>query len=61
MFYFVHSYHIKCNNPSDVLTTTVYEYEFVSAIQKENIYGTQFHPEKSHDYGEQIFKNFVQL
>ncbi len=61
MFYFVHSYHIKCNDEKDILTTTEYEYEFTSAIQKGNIYGTQFHPEKSHDWGEQLFKNFVEI
>jgi imidazole glycerol-phosphate synthase subunit HisH len=61
MFYFVHSYHINCNNKADILTTTEYEYAFTSAIQKDNIYGTQFHPEKSHDWGELIFKNFVNL
>lgn len=59
IFYFVHSYHINCNDKKDILATTDYEYPFTSAIQKENIYGTQFHPEKSHDWGEKIFKNFV--
>lgn len=61
MFYFVHSFHIKCNNTEDILTTTKYEYSFTSAIQKGNIYGTQFHPEKSHNLGEQVFNNFVNL
>jgi len=61
MFYFVHSYHIRCNDEKDILTTTEYEYEFTSAIQKDNIYGTQFHPEKSHDWGEQVFRNFAEL
>lgn len=61
LFYFVHSYHIKCNDYKDILTTTKYEYEFTSSIQKDNIYGTQFHPEKSHDAGEIIFKNFANL
>ena len=61
MFYFVHSYHIICNDEMDILTTTEYEYEFTSAIQKGNIYGTQFHPEKSHDWGEQVFRNFAEL
>ena len=61
MFYFVHSYHIKCNNKEDVLTSSEYEYKFTSAIQKDNIYGTQFHPEKSHDWGELVFRNFVNL
>ena len=61
MFYFVHSYHIICHNKEDVLTTSEYEYSFVSAIQKDNIYGTQFHPEKSYSWGEELFKNFVEI
>ena len=61
MFYFVHSFHIKCNNKEDILTTTEYEYSFTSSIQKDNIWGTQFHPEKSHEWGELVFKNFVKL
>lgn len=61
MYYFVHSYHIKCNKPEDVLTTTKYEYDFTSSIQKDNIYGTQFHPEKSHDWGELLYKNFANI
>lgn len=61
MFYFVHSFHIKCRDSVDILTTTEYEYAFTSSIQKDNIYGTQFHPEKSHDWGEQVFRNFVGL
>lgn len=61
MFYFVHSYYMECKNDADVLATTVYEDQFVSAIQKENIYGTQFHPEKSHDDGDRMIKNFVEL
>jgi glutamine amidotransferase len=61
MFYFAHSYHMKCNDQKDVLCTTEYEYEFTSAIQKANIYGAQFHPEKSHDWGEQLLANFVKL
>lgn len=61
MYYFVHSYHVACNNDKDVLTTSVYDYEFVSAIQKENIYGFQFHPEKSQDSGMLLLENFVKL
>lgn len=60
-FYFVHSYHVKCNNPNDILGTTLYGYEFISAIQRENIYGTQFHPEKSHYLGEKMLQNFLIL
>jgi glutamine amidotransferase len=61
MFYFVHSYHIKCDTEEDILASTEYEYKFTSVIQKNNIYGTQFHPEKSHGYGEKILENFVSL
>ncbi len=60
-FYFVHSYHIKTNSREDVLNETEYEHTFVSAIQKQNIYGVQYHPEKSHDVGEQLLKNFINL
>lgn len=60
-FYFVHSYHVVCNNPSDVLNTTNYEINFSSAFQKENIFGVQYHPEKSHDTGTKLIENFVKL
>jgi len=60
-YYFVHSFHIECHDPADILATTNYDYEFTSAIQKDNIYGVQFHPEKSHDAGEQLLVNFLQL
>lgn len=58
-FYFVHSYHLKCKDVTDILNETVYEYPFVSAIQKDNIYGVQYHPEKSHECGEQLLRNFA--
>jgi glutamine amidotransferase len=60
-FYFIHSYHFKCNNPTDVLNETEYENYFVSAVEKENIFGVQYHPEKSHDEGEQLLKNFMKI
>lgn len=60
-FYFVHSYHAVCERPGDVLTTTHYGYDFTSSIARENIAATQFHPEKSHRYGLQIIRNFVNL
>jgi len=60
-FYFVHSYHIQSENQEEVLTTTNYEYDFVSGLSKGNIFGLQFHPEKSHDVGEKIFSNFNKL
>ncbi len=60
-FYFVHSYHLKCYEESDVLLTTQYGYEFAAALERKNIFGTQFHPEKSHRYGMGIIKNFLEL
>jgi glutamine amidotransferase/cyclase len=57
--YFVHSYHVEPDNSGDVLTTTDYGYEFVSAIQKGNIIATQFHPEKSGKAGLKILENFL--
>ena len=58
-YYFVHSYHVVCNNRQDILATTPYGYDFVSAIQKDNIWGVQFHPEKSHRYGMEFLKAFI--
>ena len=58
LYYFVHSYHITCNDKNDILASTTYGYEFTSGIQKDNVYGTQFHPEKSHSAGLKILKNF---
>ena len=58
-FYFVHSYFFKPNDPSDILTSTNYEIEFTSAVEKGNILGVQFHPEKSHKFGMKLLKNFV--
>lgn len=60
-FYFAHSYHVVCQNPRDPLLTTQYGYEFASAVERENIYGVQFHPEKSHRFGMRLFKNFLEL
>ena len=59
-FYFVHSYHPVCDNPADVMVTAQYGYEFAAGLQHENIYGVQFHPEKSHKFGMQLLKNFVE-
>lgn len=60
-FYFVHSYYVVCKNDRDVLATTCYGYEFASAVMRDNIVGTQFHPEKSHKFGMKLLKNFVEL
>ncbi|MCP4718600.1 MAG: imidazole glycerol phosphate synthase subunit HisF, partial [Desulfobacteraceae bacterium] len=58
-FYFVHSYHLVPEDPSVILTTTTYDYEFVSSVQKGNVMGTQFHPEKSGEKGMKLLENFI--
>lgn len=58
-FYFVHSYFVQANNFSDVLTETDYGITFCSAFKCENVTGVQFHPEKSHKFGMNLFKKFV--
>ena len=60
-FYFVHSYHWETNIKEDIINETEYDYIFPSAIERENIFGVQYHPEKSHDAGEQLLKNFIDL
>jgi glutamine amidotransferase len=60
-FYFVHSYFVKTNNNDNSLMKTKYGVTFDSAISKANIYGFQFHPEKSHKYGMKILKNFSEI
>ena len=60
-FYFVHSYYFDTHCVDDVISTTNYAGLFTSAVNKNNIYGVQFHPEKSHDNGQQILKNFADL
>ncbi|MFZ5945166.1 MAG: imidazole glycerol phosphate synthase subunit HisH [Bacillota bacterium] len=60
-FYFVHSYHLKCYTEKDIIAKTNYGYDFVSAVCHNNIFGVQFHPEKSHKYGLKLMKNFVEL
>ncbi len=59
-FYFVHSYCVSCNQEADILTNTNYIQDFVSSFEKENIVGVQFHPEKSHKFGMNLIKNFVE-
>lgn len=60
-FYFVHSYHYECEDPADELFKTHYGYNFTSGVQRGNVMGVQFHPEKSHRFGMQLFKNFIGL
>lgn len=59
--YFVHSYYVKADNNSDVILSTNYIQDFASGMAKENIMGVQFHPEKSHKYGMQLFKSFAEI
>ena len=58
-FYFVHSLHVVCADPADVLATTPYDGDFVAVIQRRNIYGAQFHPEKSQAAGLRFLANFL--
>ena len=58
-YYFVHSYHLRCDDPADVLGKTTYGSCFDVAVQRENIVGTQFHPEKSHNAGLTLLNNFL--
>ena len=60
-YYFVHSYYFDCNSKENEVATTNYGLIFTSMISKENIYGVQFHPEKSSHYGLKLLKNFVNL
>jgi glutamine amidotransferase len=60
-FYFLHSYHFVCRNPANVIANCEYGISFACAVKERNIYGVQFHPEKSHAYGVQLLKNFASL
>ena len=60
-FYFVHSYHFVTNNDKDVTSYCVYGDKFVASLQKNNIFGTQFHPEKSQANGLKLLKNFIKM
>ena len=59
-FYFVHSYHVVCADPADVVAYTDYGYPIAAIVNKGNIMGAQFHPEKSHKYGMQLLRNFAE-
>lgn len=58
-FYFVHSYHASCDREADVAGWTCHGYEFPAAVESGNIWGTQFHPEKSHKFGLRLLHSFV--
>lgn len=58
-FYFVHSYHMQCDNPDDILATSHYGKDFVACVARDSIVGVQFHPEKSLRWGMEVFRKFV--
>ena len=60
-FYFLHSYYFEAHDEINIVSTTKYGNHFVSTVNYENIYGVQFHPEKSHQSGVQLLKNFSEL
>ena len=60
-YYFVHSFYFNCKNKDNILAETNYGINFPSIVNKENIYGLQFHPEKSSDQGLDIIKSFIEL
>jgi len=60
-FYFLHSFYFECNNNDDIISTTEYGITYASAINCDNVFGIQFHPEKSHSNGIQLLHNFAKL
>ena len=60
-FYFLHSYFFECAVPSNSVAVASYGLDFSCAVSAGNVYGVQFHPEKSHHFGTQLLKNFAEL
>lgn len=58
-FYFLHSYYFECSDPADVAATSDYGLEFACAVRRNNVFGVQFHPEKSHRWGMALLRNFA--
>ena len=58
-FYYVHSYHIVCRTPEEAIIASHHGYDFTAGVQRANVVGVQFHPEKSHRYGLQFLRNFI--
>jgi glutamine amidotransferase len=60
-FYFVHSYHVICNDQDNLTTYTNYGLKITSSFEKKNIFGLQFHPEKSHSFGKELMKKYISI
>lgn len=59
-FYFAHSYYAECSDAGDILFSCDYGIHFAAGVHRDNIYGVQFHPEKSHSFGKWLFQNFIE-
>lgn len=60
-FYFVHSFHVVCHEPKNILATAHHGFDITASFQHNNVYGVQFHPEKSHRFGKEFFKKFIAI
>jgi glutamine amidotransferase len=60
-FYFVHSFYVACDDPNDVAASAQYGVQFAAAVERGNLFGVQFHPEKSHRFGMSLFKSFLKV
>ncbi len=59
-FYFAHSYHLRCRSPEDCVAEATYGLPFSAVVRRRNVFGVQFHPEKSHRYGMQLLRSFLE-
>lgn len=59
-FYYVHSFHLECEHSEDILCRAQYGYDFIAGVERGNVLGVQFHPEKSHKFGMKFLQNFIE-